>query len=717
MNSLMVTVVALAAAAGGAAPPADDGVEVAGQAAGGVTVPSAPGAWGGERTGREPTLSDRVADYQLRAVLDPVKHTIDGTERLTWRNRGAVAVGSLYLHLYLNAFESKGSTFFTEMARFGPSRASAKVEKGEWGTIELRAVVQGGKPVPWRFVHPDGGPATDHTVVRLDLPEPVAPGGSTVLDLRFFDQLPRVVARTGWFGRFHLVGQWYPKVGVLELPGERGATRPRWNCHEFHLNSEFYADFGSYRLEVVAPAGFTVAASGVPDGAPRAGPEGVVHRFRADDVHDVAFTAWDGFAPPLTATWTGPGSPEVRVQVLYPPEYAAQGREALQATVDALGFFSRTLFPYPYAAVTCVIPPFNTLEAAGMEYETFFTSMASNSFPLDAAGFTRYVTVHEFGHGYFMGLIASNEFEEPFLDEGMNELWDVRMLEGERLALSPPAPLRLLGLALPAFGYLDRERLSGITRFPADALAQSAWNRWSRGSYASIYPRSVLAFRDLEREVGAGPFARGMSLYARRWRFRHPSTADLEAALVDGGADPARVRRFFAEQVYGVAQPDDRLERLDSAEVLPVAGLVERDGKRVERDAKAIAREVDERRRAWRAAHGAPAAGKPGPFPWLTVVAARRLGALDLPHQLVVTFEDGSTREAAWPAGERWGRWSFEAPVPARSAELDPGAPWATDLARLDDGRTRKPAPAAARRWGADAWAWLQLLFATAEAL
>ncbi len=717
MNALVVMSVALAAAAGGAAPPAGDGVELAGPEAGGVSVPSAPGAWGGERTGREPTLSDRVADYELRAVLDPVKHTIDGTERLTWRNRSAVAVRSLYLHLYLNAFESGGSTFLTERARLGASRGGARIEKGEWGSIELRAVSQGGRPVPWRFVHPDGGPGTDHTVVRLDLPEPVAPGATTVLDVRFLDQLPRVIARTGWFGRFHLAGQWYPKIGVLELPGERGAVRPRWNCHEFHLNSEFYADFGSYRLEVVAPAGFTVAASGLPDGAPRAGPEGVVHRFRADDVHDVAFTAWDGFAPPLAATWRGPGSPEVRVQVLFPPEYAAQGREALQATVDALGFFSRTLFPYPYAAVTCVIPPFNAVEAGGMEYETFFTSMAANSFPRDTSGFTRYVTVHEFGHGYFMGLVASNEFEEPFLDEGLDELWDVRMLEGERLVPRLPAALRLLGLGLPAFGLLDLERLTGGTRHPADALAQSSWNRWSTGTYASIYPRTVLAFRDLEREVGAGPFARGMALYARRWRFRHPSTADLEAALVDGGADPARVRRFFAQQVYGVAQPDDRLVHLDSTELLPVAGLVERDGKRVERDAKAIAREVAERRRAWRAAHGAPADGKPGPFPWLTVVEARRMGALDLPHELVVTFEDGSTRKAAWPAGERWGRWSFEAPVPARAAKLDPGAAWATDLARLDDGRTRKAVPAAARRWGADAWAWLQLLFAAAEAL
>ena len=44
------------------------------------------------------------------------------------------------------------------------------------------------------------------------------------LDIDFQDKLPRVVERTGWLGKFHLVAQWFPKIAVLELPGERGAT-------------------------------------------------------------------------------------------------------------------------------------------------------------------------------------------------------------------------------------------------------------------------------------------------------------------------------------------------------------------------------------------------------------------------------------------------------------------------------------------------------------
>src|SRR3546814_12664234 len=110
-------------------------------------------------------------------------------------------------------------------------RSNVRTKDGQWGYIKLRKVAQGGAPVQWSFFQPDGGPSTDRTVVKLVLPQPVAPGASTTLDLHFFDQLPRAVARTGYYQRFHLVAQWSPKIGLLELPVARGDTAPRWNSH------------------------------------------------------------------------------------------------------------------------------------------------------------------------------------------------------------------------------------------------------------------------------------------------------------------------------------------------------------------------------------------------------------------------------------------------------------------------------------------------------
>jgi hypothetical protein len=702
--------------AGGAPPP--DGIELTGAGAGAVREPSRTDAWGGARSGSEATLSDRVANYRLRAVLDPDKHTIDGRETLAWRNRSAVPVTRIYMHLYLNAFESPGSTFMHEKEKFGHFRSGVEMKANEWGYMELRSVRQGGESGPaaaWSFVHPDGGPETDHTVVRVDLPEPVAPGGSTTLDIAFFDQLPRVIARTGYFDKFHLVGQWYPKVGVLELPGERGAKAPRWNAHEFHLNSEFYADWGSYDLEVVAPAGYTVGASGSRPSPPVQTPEGLAHRFHVDDVHDVAFTAWNGYAEWLTGTWTGPGSPRVNVEVLAPAEYASAAKEALDATVDSLGYFSRTLGPYPYDHVTVVVPPFNAEEAGGMEYETFFTTAGGRGFPFAGSGVTRFVTVHEFGHGYFMGLLASNEFEEPFLDEGMNELWDARMLsEGMHVPL--PRPVSAFGLSLPDFTYWDIERTSGAQRHPMDPIAGNSWHRFSTGSYGTVYSRTVCVFHDLERLLGEETFARAMKLYYARWHFRHPSTADLEQAFIDAGGDREAVQGWFDGQVYGASAIDDRVESVEALEVVPQAGPEVRDGKRTVRDTHEIDEEIEKTRKAFVAQHGEPAPGKPGPYPFHNVVRARRYGAA-VDQQILVAFEDGHTERVPWPARESWGEWTFDGPIKVASAQLDPNRDVLLDVNKLDDGRTREAHPSLARRLALDTAAFSQFALSLLETL
>jgi hypothetical protein len=688
-----------------------DGIEVAGWGASAVRTPSAPGAWGGERPslgGDGQPMSQRVASYDLKAVLDPAKHTVEGSEHLRWLNRSDRPIRSLYFHLYLNAFEGPGSTFMREKALYGAFRSGVPNEKGEWGSIDLQSVAQGGKPATFSFVHPDGGPASDHTVVRVDLPDPVAPGATAEIDLAFHDQLPRVVARTGYFEQYHLIAQWFPKVGVLELAGERGATAPRWNCHEFHLFSEFYADFGNYRAELTAPRDYLVRATGVEQGTPREGAGGLTHTFAQDDVHDFVWTAWNGYAEPLRGVYEGPGSPRVDVEVLAAPENAESARVALTATIDSLRYFSSTLGPYPYPHVTVVVPPYNALESGGMEYETFFTTVGSNGM-LGAA--TRFVTVHEFGHGYFMGLLATNEFEEPFLDEGMNELWDVRMLSPEHVDVKLPAPLRLLGVHLPPIGYFDYERLRGTERFQADPIAGNAWNRFSAASYNLVYSRTATAFHDLEKRLGGDAFARAMRLYYKRWHHRHPSTADLREALAEGSGQPELVEAWFDEQVYANAPVDDRVVSVESKEQVPEAGTVVEGGKRVEKDEAEVDREIAATRDAWKKAHpgGDAKAGDPGPYPFRSEVVVRRYAA-HVPERLVVTFADGRRETLDVPVGERWHRYTFVDPARVTSAQLDPDGDNLLDLDKLDDGRTREPRGTASTRWSLEISHAVQLL-------
>ena len=684
-----------------------------------VTVPSAADAWGGERSGNEPTLSDRVVSYRIDAELDAAKHAVSGKQHMTWRNRSDRPVSKVYFHLYLNAFQNEGSTWFTErkvLTAHGRSRGAAALKKGEWGWIELKQVKQGDATLKWQFVQPDGGPATDQTVAQIDLAEPVPAGGTLTLDIDFLSQLPRVVERTGWFGDFNLVAQWFPKIGVLELPGERGASAPRWNVHEFHFNSEFYADFGLYDVRLTVPSDYTVGAVGKLQGQPQVANGKSTYHYVQGDVHDFAWVAAKGYKT-LDGSWQGPGSPKVDVRVIYPDEYAASAAPVLKATTDSLTFFSNSLGAYPYESVTAVVPPYNASEAGGMEYPTFFT--AEGYAKVEPGTLTQYmldfVTIHEFGHGYFYGLLASNEFEEPMLDEGMNEYWDGRMTResGEKIVLAS-GWMKRLGIT-PAMTGFEAERLGAGLHLPPDPLGANAWDRLSSSSYGTVYSRTATAMHDLEERLGKPVLERAMHEYYRRWRFRHPSAADLRATLAEVSGNSQAVDEIFDQYVYGTAQIDDRVASIDTVEVLPQAGSTLKDGKRSELDSDTLDKQIDKQREEWSKAHPHAKPGS-GPFPWRSTVTVRRDG-VPVPQLLRVKFADGSSEDVHWNDDRRWARFDFTRPSKVISATLDPEQRIYLDANKLNDSRTSKADGSASRRWSADAASLLQVFYALVGSL
>ncbi|MGY3040479.1 hypothetical protein ACVWWQ_002102 [Rhodanobacter sp. TND4EL1] len=678
-------------------------------------VPSAPDAWGGPRGDHPATLSDQVVSYTIEATLDPTTHTVDAKQTMTWRNRSNQPVSKIYLHLYLNAFEGPGSTFFTERRMFsgsGHSRGNASLKKGEWGYIELHKVQQGGQDVSWRFVHPDGGPKTDHTVVELDLPQAVPAQGTLSLDIDFHDQLPRVVERTGWFGDFHLVGQWFPKIAVLELAGERGATAPRWNAHEFHFQSEFYADYGNYDVKLTVPKGYTVGAVGEEQGTPVPDGDKVTHHFVQTDVEDFAWVAAPGYKVQHT-TWNGPGSPKVDVQVIYPPEYEASAQPVLKASTDSLTYFSDTLGPYPYRTVTAVVPPYNADEAGGMEYPTFFTAEGYNKITPDTLSQygIDFVTIHEFGHGYFMGILGSNEFEEPMLDEGMNEYWDDRMLVDRKQDIWSTTPLlSWLGIA-PRLNPFEAERNFGVAFIdtPSDSLDSNSWDRMSSNSYGSVYSRTAAAMRTLENLLGREAMGRAMKLYYERWKFRHPDAADLRDALAEGSGKPELVNAIFASQVYGTDKVDASVVSIENEEQVPRTGTDLRDGKRITLIAKDVDKQIDDARAAWKKSNKDAKYG--GPYPWLSTITVRRTGAA-LPRTVLIKFADDSSETVQWADASRWKRITFTKPVKAVSATVDPGQKILLDTNTFNDSRTIKADGTASRRWSADVASFFQTVYA-----
>jgi hypothetical protein len=456
-------------------------------------------------------LSPRIANYTISASLDDKAHRITATSTLRWKHTGKEPVSKVPLHLYMNGFKNETTVFMRES---GGKHRGERGGKDAWGWIDVPSIKLAGEELRQRATFGE-----DETTLWVPLAAPIEPGAELVLDFSFTVQLPEVFARTGYKGDFTMVGQWFPKIGVLEA-GPDG--RDAWYCHTFHLNSEFYADFGTYDVTLDVPAALTVAATGVLMAAETKG-ERKTLVYRAEDVHDFAWMTDPRMEWSHTKSELG-----VDVYVYSRPEQRAFRPRHLEAGKRTIDTFSRLFSPYPWTTMTIISPPPDADgSAGGMEYPTLVTTSGDRWFTSSGVHLPEFVTVHEVGHNWFQGLLASNEAEEAWLDEGINEYADTIVMNDWFGARS--SVLEVIGFGL---GWDVLHQLGSPLRADAAPIATRSWAFPTNGHYgSSSYSKTAVAMQTLENAVGRERFHAALGAYAKAWAFKHPRRQDLVASL------------------------------------------------------------------------------------------------------------------------------------------------------------------------------------------
>ncbi len=642
----------------------------------------------------------RVADYLIDARLDAELHRVTGTVRLTWRNRSSRTVDDLQLHTYMNAFRADDTAWMQE-ARGGHRGESLahEDESAGWGYIDILAVrrlddaaarleegaaeLSARPPVELRWA--EG--AEDPTVSSVTLDEPLAPNGELTIELDFITQLPRVFARTGYAGDFHMLGQWFPKVAVLEGSG--------WKNHVFTLNSEFYADFGNYTVRLDVPENMIVGATGVR--VEERVEDGRKHlRYDAEMVHDFAWVADPDFVE-HHGQWRG-----IRIRQLLQPEHAQDAEWHLAAQIAAFESMDARFGPYPWSTITIVHPPSDAKGAGGMEYPTFYTtSDIITRQPWHAlVGFEEqfsgvFTSIHEFGHQYFQGLLASNEQRQPWLDEGMNSFSNsLTFMDWKRT--EEPLVARFGNQQVTTRDLGSMSMLAEMELVPVDSPAED-FPKLSESYGSTVYRKTAALMFTLRNMIGGARFDAALRGYADRWRFRHPTGEDLQSTLREQLG--ARVR---------LSAPDDEPVELDLDDYFDQALHTVR---RVDFEVARVKNRHAVSSAGWhRDEHGALVGGeapederaKVSELPddqVEAVVMIRRKGGFVLPVELEVEFQDGEVvrrwwdgraayRIFTWP-GRRVARATVD---PDRRLELESytqnNTRYAAELER-EDGLTR----------------------------
>jgi hypothetical protein len=167
--------------------------------------------------------------------------------------------------------------------------------------------------------------------------------------------------------------------------------------------------------------------------------------------------------------------------------------------------------------------------AGGMEYPTLVTTAGDHALMRPGIRVPEFVTVHEVGHNWFQGMLASNEPEETWLDEGVNEWADAHVMAD----LYGPHTSLVDWWGWQADEASLRNAIEGgdATMLPSP-IATAAYafvdhETWAQQSYMT----TMNALTTLERVEGTTKFMAAMKAYAKAFAWKHPTGRDLYATL------------------------------------------------------------------------------------------------------------------------------------------------------------------------------------------
>lgn len=600
-------------------------------------------------------LSPRIANYDLEVKLDTKTRIISGEETLTWKNTSGAPIAELQFHLYQNAFRNDQSSFLTEARSLGET---IKIKPDGFAFCEVdKITLASGEDLTAKieFIHPDDNNDKDRTVFRLALPAPLAPGQSIVLKIAFRTRLPEPpIARSGSLKEYFFVSQWFPKVGVF--------WNGKWNCHQYHAHTEFFADFGVYNVRMTVPEKNIVGATGLEVEKKNNGDGTATHFYHAEDVHDLVWTT-----SPKYKEFRGQAQ-DVEIRVLMQPDHANQGERHLAAAKLAVEYFQNWYGDYPFPNLTVVDPRRGAGETGGMEYPTLITAGTLVGLPQGVRA-VEMVIIHEFGHNFWFHLVASNEFEDSWLDEGINtysEIQIMRDIYGVKTSL-----LDFMGLKADE---MQMRRYSYVRAPNMDPIVRNGWEYYSGGSYTSnSYSKPALMLITLENYLGADTMRKILREWLARWRFKHPVTKDFIAVANEvAGRD---LNWFFDQAIYSNAILDYSVAHLASREVKPGQGY----------DYTLKVNEPPDRKKS--GSEKGAAASKENKI-YFSEVWLRRLGDFKFPVELTVTFADGEKVKETWDGRELWKKLVYTRPAKLASAQIDPEAKVPLDLNFKNNRRT-----------------------------
>ncbi|MCP1185649.1 M1 family metallopeptidase [Paenibacillus sp. 1781tsa1] len=439
------------------------------------------------------SLEHAPIQYQIQARLNEKDMTIQGSEKVTYRNTSKDTLQQLVLHTYADANLSKSTqaNMFQQNNEKISEDHPEKTAEDFLGGIDIQAVTADSQSLDFH---------KENQALTVQLKEPVKPGESVVFQLEFHLNIPYGSQRVSYYKDIINGAHWFPVMSVYD------EVKHQWNKAPYSrtFESDYYTS-SDFEVQLNVPDDYQVAMPGAITTQDSSEHGRKIVSAVAENTREFVFFA----SPNLQverATRNG-----LTVEYYYynddPSKKKIVDRYINQA-FKVIDFYSEKYGKYPY-------PEFRIVETyvqgVAVEYARLIQmgQIHDSAVPEEDTTF-----VHEIAHQWFHALIGNNSETESFLDEGFADFSMVYFAEKQGDKLN--------GFRSIQFDTAPVDMAIASTNDEAGDLAGLVY-----------YQKGRQAIYQLYRSVGEEKFDELMRTYFKRYVYQNATIEGLLQTIED----------------------------------------------------------------------------------------------------------------------------------------------------------------------------------------
>ena len=446
-------------------------------------------------------------EYSIDAQLDTSANELKVECTIRYTNNSQAVLDTLLFHLWWNALSDKQSAFATQFLAMGLSQFHFSADSEMGAYFDLNIADSGGHLLKYEKYrnHPD--------IIHIALENRLNPGETAELKFDYWLKIPYAFSRFGLIENTYQFTQWYPKPAVYDREG--------WHPMPYLSFGEFYSEFGDFEVSLHVPQHMKLGYTGVLSKR-QFTDIGMLYHIKAEKVHDFAWFGSTDFV--VEKDVLNSGTKKVDIEVLHKGK-DIEWVNAMSYAKESLLFFSKQVGEYPYPKLTVVQG--SKSNNGAMEYPMITIVDGVQDGPhLD------HLINHEIGHNWFYGILASNERDHAWIDEGLTSFYDHKYFSEKykRDAYDDLIPswyrhdhaeYALIESLVIQMQNINRDLPVGHNSEDNDILNYLSNN----------YEKMSMALSYLESYLSKALFNQAIKVFYNRWKFKHPGPSDLQRAF------------------------------------------------------------------------------------------------------------------------------------------------------------------------------------------